>query len=161
MEAVAALKPLPPDGTVTAGNCRPLNDGAAAVVIMSDQRAAEPTLTAGTDRRDRRQRTQSELMGLGPSMRVAESWPTGMTVDDIDLVDQRSVRCPGDRLPLEISADWTSSTCMANIAPPPFGASGARIMTMLLNAMRVQTSSSGSRRCASVAKDGHRVGTAF
>ncbi len=68
MEAVSALKPaFRPNGTVTAGNCCPLNDGAAAVVIMSDRRAAELGLTplarivaTGVSA------LSPEIMGLGP-----------------------------------------------------------------------------------------------
>jgi acetyl-CoA C-acetyltransferase len=89
-EGLAGLKPaFRPDGTVTAGNACPLNDGAAAVVVMSDTKAAELGITplarvvssaaTGLD---------PEIMGLGPieasrkALRLA-----GMTIDDIDLVE--------------------------------------------------------------------------
>ena len=91
MEGVAGLKTVfREDGTVTAGNCCPLNDGAAAVVIMSDTRAAELGLTplariVATGRQrpvpgDHGPRARSRRPG------VRWRWP-GMTIDDIDLVE--------------------------------------------------------------------------
>ena len=90
IEKVAALKPVfRPDGTVTAGNCCPLNDGAAAVVVMSDLKAAELGLTplarivsSGVTA------LSPEIMGLGPveaSRQALER--AGMAIDDIDLVE--------------------------------------------------------------------------
>ena len=77
LEAVSALKPaFRPNGTVTAGNCCPLNDGAAAVVIMSDRHAAELGLTplarivaTGVSA------LSPEIMGLGPGEASAGRWP--------------------------------------------------------------------------------------
>ena len=69
LEKVAALKPVfRPDGTVTAGNCCPLNDGAAAVVVMSDAQGGRARHhPAGPDRVHRRhRRCRPEIMGLGP-----------------------------------------------------------------------------------------------
>jgi acetyl-CoA C-acetyltransferase len=87
---VAALQPVfRPDGTVTAGNCCPLNDGAAAVVVMSDIKAAELGITplarivsTGVTA------LSPEIMGLGPveASRQALS-RAGMTIRDIDLVE--------------------------------------------------------------------------
>src|SRR6185369_1774563 len=90
MEAVSALKPVfRPDGRVTAGNCCPLNDGAAAVVVMSDTKAHELGITplarivsTGVTA------LSPEIMGLGPveaSRRALVR--AGMTIDDIDLVE--------------------------------------------------------------------------
>ena len=87
---MSALKPVfRADGTVTAGNCCPLNDGAAAVVIMSDRRAAELGLTplarivaTGVSA------LSPEIMGLGPveaSRRALAR--AGLTIHDIDLVE--------------------------------------------------------------------------
>src|SRR5262245_2179844 len=90
MEAVAALKQVfRPEGTVTAGNCCPLNDGAAAVLIMSDTRARELGLqplariiSTGLSA------LSPEIMGYGPveasKMALARA---GMTIDDLDLVE--------------------------------------------------------------------------
>jgi acetyl-CoA C-acetyltransferase len=104
LDKVAALKPaFRPDGTVTAGNCCPLNDGAAAVVVMSDRRAAELGITplarivaTGVSA------LSPEIMGLGPveaSRRALAR--AGMAIGDIDLVEiKRGVRGPGHpRLP--------------------------------------------------------------
>src|SRR6202040_58494 len=89
-EAVSQLKPVfRPDGTVTAGNCCPLNDGAAALVIMSDTKAEELGLTplarivsSGVSG------LSPEIMGLGPIEAVRQALAlAGKTVDDIDLFE--------------------------------------------------------------------------
>ena len=90
MEKVAALKPVfRPDGTVTAGNCCPLNDGAAAVVVMSDVKAAELGITplarivsSGVTA------LSPEIMGLGPVEASRQALArAGMAIADIDLVE--------------------------------------------------------------------------
>ena len=144
MEAVAALKPVfRQDGTVTAGNCCPLNDGAAAVVIMSDQRAAELGLTplarivaTGVSA------LSPEIMGLGPvdaSRRALVN--AGMTVDDIDLVEINeafAVQVIASARDLGLDMDKLNVHGGAIALGHPFGCTGARIMTTLLNAMRVR-----------------------
>jgi acetyl-CoA C-acetyltransferase len=144
MEAVAALKPVfRPDGTVTAGNCCPLNDGAAAVVIMSDQRAAELGLTplarivaTGVSA------LSPEIMGLGPveaSHRALAN--AGMTVEDIDLVEINeafAVQVIASARDLDLDMDKLNVHGGAIALGHPFGCTGARIMTTLLNAMRVR-----------------------
>ncbi|MEP6666269.1 MAG: acetyl-CoA C-acetyltransferase, partial [Nocardioidaceae bacterium] len=89
-EAVSQLKPVfRPDGLVTAGNCCPLNDGAAAVIIMSDSKAAELGVTplarivaTGVSA------LSPEIMGLGPVEASTQALArAGMTMDDIDLVE--------------------------------------------------------------------------
>src|SRR5947208_337550 len=90
LEKVATLQPVfRPDGTVTAGNCCPLNDGAAAVVVMSDRKAADLGITplarivaTGVSA------LSPEIMGLGPvgaSLQALDR--AGMTIDDIDLIE--------------------------------------------------------------------------
>src|SRR6185437_13818899 len=90
MEGVAGLKPVfRPDGRVTAGNCCPLNDGAAAVVVMSDTKARELGITplarvvsSGVTALD------PEIMGLGPVEACRQALKrAGMTIDDVDLVE--------------------------------------------------------------------------
>src|SRR5690606_23054471 len=89
-EKVAELKPVfRPDGTVTAGNCCPLNDGAAAVVIMSDTKAAQLGITplarivsTGVSA------LSPEIMGLGPVEATRRALQrAGMSIQDIDLVE--------------------------------------------------------------------------
>src|SRR5690349_17451035 len=90
IEAVSQLKPVfRPDGRVTAGNCCPLNDGAAAVVIMSDKKAEELGLTplarvvsTGVTG------LSPEIMGLGPIEATRQALRhAGMSVEDIDLFE--------------------------------------------------------------------------
>jgi acetyl-CoA C-acetyltransferase len=140
-EGVAALRPaFRADGTVTAGNCTPLNDGAAAVVVMSDVRARElgieplaRIIATGTSA------LSPEIMGLGPveaSRRALAR--AGMTIDDIDLVEINEAFA-AQVLPsaedLGIDLDRLNVHGGAIALGHPFGATGARIMTTLLNAM--------------------------
>jgi acetyl-CoA C-acetyltransferase len=144
MEAVAALKPaFRPNGTVTAGNCCPLNDGAAAVVIMSDGRAAELGISplarivaTGVSA------ISPEIMGLGPveASRRALSG-AGMTINDMDLVEINeafAVQVIASARDLNLDMERLNVHGGAIALGHPFGCTGARIMTTLLNAMRVR-----------------------
>jgi acetyl-CoA C-acetyltransferase len=139
MEKLAELKPaFRPDGTVTAGNSCPLNDGAAAVLVMSAEKAAALGL------RPRARIVASsvsairpEIMGLGPIPAVrAVLEQAGMTIDDIDVVELNEafaaqvVPC---REELGIDADKLNPFGGAIALGHPFGMTGARIMTTLLN----------------------------
>ena len=149
LEAVAALKPVfRADGTVTAGNCCPLNDGAAAVVIMSDRRAAELGLTplarivaTGVSA------LSPEIMGLGPveaSRRALAR--AGLTIDDIDLVEINeafAVQVIASARDLGVDDDRLNVHGGAIALGHPFGATGARIMTTLINAMRLRDAQFG------------------
>ena len=144
IEAVTALKPaFRPGGTVTAGNCCPLNDGAAAVVIMSDRRAGELGMTplarivsTGVSA------LSPEIMGLGPvesSRRALAS--AGMTIDDMDLVEINeafAVQVIASAQDLGVDLERLNVHGGAIALGHPFGCSGARIMTTLLNAMQVR-----------------------
>jgi acetyl-CoA C-acetyltransferase len=141
-EKVAALAPVfRPDGTVTAGNCCPLNDGAAAVVIMSDVRAREFGLTPlARIVATAASALSPEIMGLGPveaTQRVLRR--TGMTIDDVDLVEINEAFAaqvvPSARQ-LGISYDKLNVHGGAIALGHPFGMTGARIMTTLLNGLR-------------------------
>jgi acetyl-CoA C-acetyltransferase len=144
MEAVAALKPaFRPDGTVTAGNCCPLNDGAAAVVIMRDQRASELGLTplarivaTGVSA------LSPEIMGLGPVEASRRALANAeMTIDDMDLVEINeafAVQVIASAQDLGVDLERLNVHGGAIALGHPFGCSGARIMTTLLNAMRVR-----------------------
>jgi acetyl-CoA C-acetyltransferase len=142
LEKVATLKPaFRPDGTVTAGNCCPLNDGAAAVVVMSDRKAAELGITplarivsSGVTA------LSPEIMGLGPvdaSRRALAR--AGMTIDDIDLVEINEAFAaqviPSYR-DLGIDEDKLNVNGGAIAVGHPFGMTGARITTTLLNSLR-------------------------
>ncbi len=144
MEAVAALPPVfRADGTVTAGNCCPLNDGAAAVVIMSDVRAAELGLrplarivATGVSA------LSPEIMGLGPveaSRRALAN--AGLSIRDIDLVEINeafAVQVIASYRDLEIDLDRLNVHGGAIAFGHPFGSTGARIMATLLNAMQLR-----------------------
>jgi acetyl-CoA C-acetyltransferase len=141
IEAVSALKPVfRPDGRITAGNCCPLNDGAAAVVIMSDVRARELGLTplarivsTGVTA------LSPEIMGLGPveASRMALK-RAGMTIDDVDLVEINEAFAaqvvPSYR-ELGIPLDKLNVMGGAIAIGHPFGMTGARITGTLLNAL--------------------------
>ncbi len=140
-EKLAGLQPVfRPDGTVTAGNACPLNDGAAAVVVMSDRRASElgikplarmvSSAASGID---------PEIMGLGPieASRKALS-RAGLTIDDIDLVEMNEAFAaqvvPSAR---ELGIPWEKLNVHGGAIAlgHPFGMTGARIMATLLNGL--------------------------
>src|SRR5579875_2383480 len=140
-EAVAALKPVfRPDGRVTAGNCCPLNDGAAAVVIMSDRKAAELGITplarivaTGVSA------LSPEIMGLGPVEATRRALArAGMSIEDIDLVEINEAFAaqviPSYR-DLGIDLDKLNVNGGAIAVGHPFGMTGARITSTLLNSL--------------------------
>jgi acetyl-CoA C-acetyltransferase len=139
LEKVSQLSPVfRPDGTVTAGNACPLNDGAAAVVVMSDTRAAELGLkplarivASGVSA------ISPEIMGLGPIDACRQVLDrAGMTIDDIDRVEINEAFA-AQVLPsadeLGISLDKLNVNGGAIALGHPFGMTGARIMTTLIN----------------------------
>ena len=141
LEGVSGLRPVfRPDGTVTAGNCCPLNDGAAAVVIMSSTRAAELGLTplarivaTGVSA------LSPEIMGLGPVEASRQALArAGMQMSDIDLVEINeafAVQVIASQRDLGIDLDRLNVHGGAIALGHPFGSTGARIMTTLLHAM--------------------------
>jgi acetyl-CoA C-acetyltransferase len=139
VEKLAALKPaFKPDGTVTAGNACPLNDGAAALLVMSEDKARE----RGLKPRARIVASsvaavRPEIMGLGPIPAIrAVLQAAGMTIEDIDLVEMNEafaaqvVPCRDE---LGIDPDRLNVNGGAIALGHPFGMTGARIMTTLLN----------------------------
>ncbi len=141
VEVLSQLKPVfRQGGTITAGNACPLNDGAAAVVVMSDTKAAELGITplarivaSGVSALD------PEIMGLGPIEACRQTLArAGMTIDDIDLVEineafaAQVIPCAEK---LGISWEKLNVHGGAIALGHPFGMTGARIMTTLLNGL--------------------------
>jgi acetyl-CoA C-acetyltransferase len=149
MEKIAALKPVfRPDGTVTAGNCCSLNDGAAAVVVMSDVKAAELGLTplarivsSGVTA------LSPEIMGLGPVEASRQALTrAGMAIEDIDLVEINEAFAaqviPSYRdLGVDIAKLNVHGGAIA--VGHPFGMTGARITTTLLNGLQFHDATLG------------------
>jgi acetyl-CoA C-acetyltransferase len=139
MEKLAALKPVfKPDGSVTAGNACPLNDGAAAVLVMSEEKASalglkpKARIIASTVAAIR-----PEVMGLGPIPAIKQLLEnTGMKIEDIDVVEineafaAQIVPCMAE---LGITEEQLNPFGGAIALGHPFGMTGARIMTTLLN----------------------------
>jgi acetyl-CoA C-acetyltransferase len=142
LEVLGKLKPaFRPEGTVTAGNACPLNDGAAAVLVMSAEKAKrlglEPkariigsTVAA----------IRPEIMGLGPIPAIqALLKETGVNIDDVDVVEineafaAQIVPCKEE---LGIPDDKLNPFGGAIALGHPFGMTGARIMTTLINGLR-------------------------
>ncbi|MEV7183689.1 acetyl-CoA C-acetyltransferase [Kitasatospora sp. NPDC093102] len=142
LEGVAGLKPVfRPDGTVTAGNCCPLNDGAAALVIMSDTKARELGITplarvvsTGVSA------LSPEIMGYGPVEASKQALRrAGLTIDDIDLVEINEAFAaqviPSYR-DLGVDLDKLNVNGGAIAVGHPFGMTGARITTTLINSLQ-------------------------
>ncbi|MFF7414269.1 acetyl-CoA C-acetyltransferase, partial [Streptomyces lydicus] len=142
VEGVSGLKPVfRPDGLVTAGNCCPLNDGAAALVIMSDTKARELGLTplarivsTGVSG------LSPEIMGYGPVEASKQALQrAGLSVSDIDLVEINEAFAaqviPSYR-DLGIDLDRLNVNGGAIAVGHPFGMTGARITTTLINSLQ-------------------------
>jgi acetyl-CoA C-acetyltransferase len=141
VEGVADLKPVfRPDGLVTAGNCCALNDGAAAVVVMSDSRAAQLGLTplarivaTGVSA------LSPEIMGLGPVEATRRALAiAGMTIGDIDLVEINeafAAQVVPSYQDLGIDLDRLNVNGGAIAVGHPFGMTGARLQATMLNSL--------------------------
>lgn len=149
LEKLGELAPVfDPEGTVTAGNSCPLNDGSAAVLVMSEERAArlglEPlarivaSSVAGLE---------PEYMGMGPVLAVRKVLDqAGMTLDDIDVIELNEafaaqVLACVDQLGIDI--DKLNPHGGAIALGHPFGMTGARVMGTLLNDLRTLDGSYG------------------
>ncbi len=142
LEKVAALQPVfRPDGTVTAGNCCPLNDGAAAVIVMSDRKAAELGITPLARIVSTGLTALSpEIMGMGPVEASRQALGrAGMSIDDVDLVEMNEAFAaqviPSYR-DLGIDVDKLNVNGGAIAVGHPFGMTGARITSTLLNGLQ-------------------------
>jgi acetyl-CoA C-acetyltransferase len=149
LDGVSGLKPVfRPDGTVTAANACPLNDGAAAVIVMSDAKASELGLTplarivstAVTG-------LSPEIMGYGPveASRLALR-QAGMTIEDIDLVEINeafAAQVIASYRDLDIDIDKLNVHGGAIAVGHPFGMTGARIAGTLINGLQFEDKTFG------------------
>ena len=149
IEALAKLRPLNPDGVVTAGNASGINDGAAAIVVMSEEKAKElgvkPMATfvagalAGVD---------PTIMGIGPVAATKKAMAkAGYKIEDFDIIEAneafaaQSVAVGKD---LGIDVDKQLNPNGGAIAlGHPVGASGARILVTLLHEMEAKGAKKG------------------
>jgi acetyl-CoA C-acetyltransferase len=142
VEGLSQLKPVfRPDGSVTAGNACPLNDGAAAVLVMSDTKAEQLGITplarivsSGVSA------LNPEIMGLGPIEASRQALKrAGMSIDDIDLVEINeafAAQVIPSAKHLGISWDKLNTHGGSIALGHPFGMTGARIMTTLIHALQ-------------------------
>ncbi|WP_244931336.1 acetyl-CoA C-acetyltransferase [Nocardioides sp. W7] len=142
MEKVSSMQPVfRPDGTVTAANCCPLNDGAAALVIMSDTRAKELGITplarivaSGVSA------LSPEIMGMGPVEASRQAIArAGISISDIDLVEMNEafaaqVLPSVDQLGLDLDRVNVNGGAIA--LGHPFGSTGARMATTLIHGLQ-------------------------
>ncbi len=149
IESVSQLKPVfRPDGTITAGNACPLNDGAAAVMVMSEAKAKQLGLTplarivsSGVSG------LNPEIMGLGPIEACRQALArAGMTIDQIDLVEineafAAQVIPSAKHLGIPMSKLNIHGGAIA--LGHPFGMTGARIMTTLINGLQFENKTFG------------------
>ncbi|MGI9155892.1 MAG: acetyl-CoA C-acetyltransferase [Marmoricola sp.] len=148
-EAISELKPVfRPDGVVTAGNCCALNDGAAAVVIMSDTKATELGLTplarivsTGVTG------LSPEIMGLGPVEASKQALArANMSIDDIDLVEINeafAAQVVPSYQDLGIDLDKLNVNGGAIAVGHPFGMTGARLQNTMLNSLKWHDKTTG------------------
>jgi acetyl-CoA C-acetyltransferase len=141
LERVAQLKPVfRPDGTVTAGNCCALNDGAAALIVMSDTKAAQLGLAplarivaTGVSG------LSPEIMGLGPVAASRQALArAGMSLADMDLVEINeafAAQVIASAEELGVDFDKLNVNGGAIAVGHPFGMTGARIATTLVNSL--------------------------
>jgi acetyl-CoA C-acetyltransferase len=149
LEGVSGLQPVfRPDGVVTAGNCCPLNDGSAAVVVMSDTRAAELGITplarivaTGVSA------LSPEIMGLGPVEATRRALAhAGMTIGDIDLVEINeafAAQVVPSYQDLGIDLDRLNVNGGAIAVGHPFGMTGARLQATMVNSLDWHDKSTG------------------
>ncbi|WP_457207890.1 acetyl-CoA C-acetyltransferase [Nocardioides sp. P5_C9_2] len=148
-DAIKDLKPVfRPDGVVTAGNCCALNDGAAAVVVMSDTRAAELGLTplarivsTGVSG------LSPEIMGLGPVEATRRALAhANMSIGDIDLVEINeafAAQVVPSYQDLGIDIDRLNVNGGAIAVGHPFGMTGARLQNTMINSLDWHDKSTG------------------
>ena len=141
-ESISKLKPaFKPDGTVTAANASGINDGAAAVVVMSEEKAKElgvtpmATFVVGTSAG-----VDPSIMGVGPVAAVRKAMKKGnFTLDEIDLIEANeafAAQSLGVDRELHFDRDKLNVNGGAIAIGHPVGASGCRILVTLLHEMQ-------------------------
>lgn len=148
IEGLAKLRPINPDGFVTAGNASGINDGAAAVVVMSEEKAKELGVTpmatwvagalGGVD---------PSIMGVGPVAATKKVLAkTGLTIDDMDLIEANEAFAAQS---LAVAHDLEFDMSKVNVnggaiaLGHPVGASGCRILVTLLHEMQKRDAKKG------------------
>ncbi|MEM8680899.1 MAG: acetyl-CoA C-acyltransferase FadA [Planctomycetota bacterium] len=150
LEALAALKPafLPGVGTVTAGNSSPLNDGAAAMLVMSAERAEELGLTPmARVRATAVVGVEPSVMGTGPVPATRKALErAGLTLDDIEVIELNeafAAQALACMQMLKLDEERVNVRGGSIAIGHPLGASGARISTTLLHAMQARGATLG------------------
>ncbi|WP_342539964.1 acetyl-CoA C-acyltransferase [Heyndrickxia sp. FSL K6-6286] len=141
LEGLAKLKPIFPEGTVTAGNASGINDGASALLLMSEKKAMELGLTPLVEyKASAVAGLEPAVMGLGPIYATKKLLKRiGMTTKDIGLVEineafaSQSLECIKQ---LELDPNIVNVNGGAIAFGHPLGASGARILTTLIYEMK-------------------------
>ena len=148
MEGLARLRPINKDGFVTAGNASGINDGAAAIVVMSEEKAKElgvkpmATFVAGA-----LGGVDPKIMGIGPVASTKKVLAkTGMSIDDFDLIEANEAFAAqsvavGRELGFDLSK--LNVNCGAIALGHPVGASGCRILVTLLHEMQKRDAKKG------------------
>ncbi len=149
IEALAKLRPINPDGFVTAGNASGINDGAAAVVVMSEEKAKElgvkPMATfvagalAGVD---------PSIMGIGPVAATKKAMAkAGYKIEDFDIIEANEAFAAqsvavGKDLGIDVKKQLNPNGGAIALGHP-VGASGARIFVTLLHEMKKKGAKKG------------------
>ena len=148
MEGLARLRPINKDGFVTAGNASGINDGAAAIVVMSEEKAKElgvkpmATFVAGA-----LGGVDPKIMGIGPVASTKKVLAkTGMSIDDFDLIEANEAFAAqsvavGRELGFDLSKLNVNGGAIA--LGHPVGASGCRILVTLLHEMQKRDAKKG------------------
>jgi len=149
IEGLAKLRPLNPDGVVTAGNASGINDGAAAVVLLSEEKAKElgvkpmATFVAGA-----LAGVRPEVMGIGPVAATRKVMAkTGMKIEDFDIIEANEAFAAqsvavGKDLGIDVEKQLNPNGGAIALGHP-VGASGCRILVTLLHEMQAKGAKTG------------------
>ena len=149
IEGLAKLRTINPDGFVTAGNASGINDGAAAVVVMSEEKAKElgvkpmATFVAGA-----LAGVRPEVMGIGPVASTKKVMAkTGMKIEDFDIIEANEALAAqsvavGKDLGIDVDRQLNPNGGAIALGHP-VGASGCRILVTLLHEMQAKGAKTG------------------